>query len=552
MNHDSFITNENKIKQMKKTIIINIGNSIIHIEEDAYEILTAYLNEIKQHFTKSADDFEIVTDIENRIAEMFAEILSSSQKQVIEIGDVQSVISQMGRVQDFMVEEEEEQPQSKSYQTFTGEKKLYRDTEDGVIAGVCAGLGHYLNIEARWVRLILLAIVFLGGTGILAYIILWIAMPLAVSRSEKMAMKGEATNLYGYKRSFDEELAAFKANMKSANEHLGPFAKRSGNFVSEFIEVLGKFLGGTGKVIIKIIAGSLIVCGFGAMVCLVVAMVAILSYWDANPYDYFPLSIINEGFREELIIGAFVVLFIPVLAFVLFALRVTFNKMAINRSLSFALLLIWLVGVAATVYYVVNITSEFQEHAELVQSTELKSYPTYVIDVDKSMIFSKQDSVNYHIKELDFGDRVIVDDEDDHPFRVPRNVRIEVVKSENNKTVLEQTYESQGRNYRTALRNAQNINYKYTQADSLIMLSPRLYLKNESIWRNQEVYITLKVPVGTHLMLNDRIYQYLRFYYYQCRDDNFDHRKYSEWIMTEEGLKCKTEVDAAALNPEVK
>ncbi|RZL45338.1 MAG: PspC domain-containing protein [Pedobacter sp.] len=134
---------------MKKTIIINIGNSIIHIEEDAYEILTAYLNEIKQHFAKNADDFEIVTDIENRIAEMFAEILEAGKKQVIEITDVQNVIAQMGSVKDFIGEEEEETPKAQQHVNYEGAKKLYRDTDDGVIAGVCAGLGHYLNIEAR-------------------------------------------------------------------------------------------------------------------------------------------------------------------------------------------------------------------------------------------------------------------------------------------------------------------------------------------------------------------------------------------------------------------
>jgi hypothetical protein len=57
---------------MKKTLNINIGNTIIHIEEDAYETLTVYLNEVKYHFAKSADNFEIVTDIENRIAEMLS------------------------------------------------------------------------------------------------------------------------------------------------------------------------------------------------------------------------------------------------------------------------------------------------------------------------------------------------------------------------------------------------------------------------------------------------------------------------------------------------
>ncbi len=91
---------------MKRTLNINIGNSIIHIEEDAYELLTSYLNEIKAHFARNADDFEIVTDIENRIAEMFLEILSMQQKQVISIEDVQLIMAQMGRVSDFETGEE--------------------------------------------------------------------------------------------------------------------------------------------------------------------------------------------------------------------------------------------------------------------------------------------------------------------------------------------------------------------------------------------------------------------------------------------------------------
>lgn len=529
---------------MKKTIIINIGSSIIHIEEEAYEVLTAYLNEIKQHFTKNADDFEIVKDIENRIAEMFAEILLTEQKQVIEMVDVEGVIKQMGRVQDFEVEEEEAAPKTNPFAEFPNVKKLFRDTDEGVVAGVCAGLGHYLNIEARWVRLITLLLVFIGGTGILAYLILWIAIPRAATRSERMEMKGEATNLYGYQRSFEEELAAFKENMKSANEqHVKPLMHRSGNFITDFVQTIGKLLTAVSKALFKFIAGVLVVTGFATLIALIVCLAAFLGIWDANPYDFFPLSIINDSFKSELILGAFITMFIPVLALVLFSIRVAFNKMAINKTLSFALLIIWLLGVASTVYYTAKITSEFQEHAELVQSTELKTYPTYVIDVDKSMVFSKEDSINYRINEMDFGNRVIVDDNDDHPFRVPRNVRIEIIKSDNDKTTMVQTYESQGKTFQIALRNAQNIFYKYAQKDSLITLNPRLELKKESIWRNQEVHISLKVPVGTHLILHNDIYNYLQFYYYSCNTDENRDSPYREWVMTEEGLKCKAELD---------
>ena len=57
---------------MNKTIIINISGIIFHIEEDAYEKLKAYMTEVKSYFIKSEDSFEIVSDIENRIAELFS------------------------------------------------------------------------------------------------------------------------------------------------------------------------------------------------------------------------------------------------------------------------------------------------------------------------------------------------------------------------------------------------------------------------------------------------------------------------------------------------
>lgn len=283
---------------MKKTIIINIGNSIIHIEEDAYEVLTAYLNEIKQHFAKNADDFEIVTDIENRIAEMFAEILQAGQVQVVTLTDVESVMAQMGSVQDFQTDEEE--PVSPTYPHFVADKKLFRDMDDAAIAGVCAGLGHYLNVEARWLRVIALSCIFLGGAGILAYIILWIAIPRAVTRSERMEMKGESTNLYGYKRNFEEELAAFKENMKSAGAQFNPMVKRSGNFITEIVSASGRMLNALGRVISKVIAGIIILCGFAFLISLVICLAAFLGFWDTDAYQYFPLSIINESYRSVL------------------------------------------------------------------------------------------------------------------------------------------------------------------------------------------------------------------------------------------------------------
>jgi phage shock protein PspC (stress-responsive transcriptional regulator) len=526
---------------MKKTIIINIGNTIIHIEEDGYEVLTAYLNEIKQHFAKTADNFEIVTDIENRIAEMFTEILAAGQVKVVTLADVESVIAQMGRVEDFQTEEDE--PIESNATGFVGIKKLYRDTDDAVVAGVCSGLGHYLNIEARWIRVIALCCIFLGGAGILAYIILWVAIPRAVTRSEKMEMKGESTNLYGYKRNFEEELAAFKDKMQS-----NPMLKQSGNFFTEVGSATGRMVNALGRVVAKTIAGIIVVMGFAFLITLIVCLAAFLGFWDTEAYQYFPLSIVNEAYRSTLAFAAFIILFVPVLALVLFSIRVAFNKTAINKTLSFGLLIIWLGGVSIGVYYSAKISSEFKEHAELVQTTPILPFKTYVLDADQSMVFNRADSIDYELDEGGFQNRVIVDDSDDHPFRIPRNVHINIEKSETVKPVLIHNYEAQGRTFNIALKNAKNIEYKFTQRDSTLTFAPRILLKDNANWRNQEVRLTLKVPVGTRLLLNDNLYNNFYFHHYNCDAEGNQRGVYKEWIMTEDGIKCKAELNAPVGN----
>jgi phage shock protein C len=57
------------------------------------------------------------------------------------------------------------------------EKKLYRDENRKVIAGVCAGLSDYFSVDVTIVRLLFVLTLIYHGGGTLAYIILWIVMP---------------------------------------------------------------------------------------------------------------------------------------------------------------------------------------------------------------------------------------------------------------------------------------------------------------------------------------------------------------------------------------
>lgn len=535
---------------MEKTIIINIGNTIIHIEESAYELLKAYLIEVKQHFANHADDLEIVTDIENRIAELLTEQLEEQKKQVVDSSDVNSVIGQMGRVQDFDSVEEQEEAEpiaNTAHQHQYAEKKLYRDMDERVIAGVCAGIAHYVNTEAKWIRLAMLLIIFLGGAGLLVYAILWVIMPKAKSRIEKMEMKGEPANLQGFQKNLDEELQAVKERLSEVNKHAQPLFARFGIFVGEFFEWLGRFIGGTGKIIFKVIAGVIIIFGILFLLSLIVGFAAFQGFWDESVYEFFPFSIINDSSRGVILFSAFVVCFIPILALVLFSIRVAFNKQAINKTLSFALLIIWLVGVASTGYHAAKISSEFKQHAELTQTTDLKSYKTYVIDIDRSKYFSKEDSVTYHI-DANQRRQIVTEDFENGPFVSPNNIRINIEKSENGISRLTQKYESQGKTFPSALQNAQNIDYKYLLQDSAIVFSPRFQLRKGTIWRNQEVWLNLEVPVGTRLILKEDAYRYVNNYgTWNCGEIENDKNDYSVWVMTEDGLKCMAQLKEEAI-----
>ena len=56
-------------------------------------------------------------------------------------------------------------------------KKLYKSTTDRKLCGVCAGIANYLNIDPTVVRLLWALISFVGGAGVIAYIVCALVIP---------------------------------------------------------------------------------------------------------------------------------------------------------------------------------------------------------------------------------------------------------------------------------------------------------------------------------------------------------------------------------------
>lgn len=182
---------------MKKNISINISGIIFHIEEDGYEVLKKYLDSINKYFSSYEDSSEILADIESRIAEIFLSKLYEG-KQVITSDDVNALKTTMGSVSDFKAAEEEEvhaeapkeekQTENKTY-TPRASKQFMRDQKRKILGGVCAGLGNYFNVDPVWIRLLFVLLTFGYGLILIAYIILWIAVPGSYDLDEPQITK---------------------------------------------------------------------------------------------------------------------------------------------------------------------------------------------------------------------------------------------------------------------------------------------------------------------------------------------------------------------------
>src|SRR5690606_21921255 len=140
-------------QKMNKTVNINLANTLFHIDDDAYNKLRRYLESIKRSFAGTKGSDEIIADIEARIAELFLEKMEN-ERQVITHREVDQVIDVMGQPEDYMVDEDifEDEPKKTYAEPRPRGKKLYRDIDQKYIGGVCAGLEHYLGLDALWIR----------------------------------------------------------------------------------------------------------------------------------------------------------------------------------------------------------------------------------------------------------------------------------------------------------------------------------------------------------------------------------------------------------------
>ncbi len=230
---------------MQRIIQITLAGRLVPIEEDAYQMLHEYIRSLQRQFTGD-DGKEIIEDIENRIAELFA-IRLNGGAHAIDVADVRKVMETLGSASDLggtassntgnQSAGYQGSSSSNTYNTPPGggyyyrprQARLLRNPFDKMIGGVCSGIALYFDIDPVFIRLIMAVLLFSFGIGLVAYLIAWAVIPAAKSPGELNNNGGQPMTFHDIGRNVNEEMQDLKRRAEEMSRELREFFAKNKN-----------------------------------------------------------------------------------------------------------------------------------------------------------------------------------------------------------------------------------------------------------------------------------------------------------------------------------
>jgi len=476
---------------MNKTVNMNLGGFFFHIDEDAYQKLNRYFDAIRASLSKDGRD-EIMNDIESRISELFSEKLTTN-KQVLSLKDVDDVIAVMGQPEDYKIENDE--PTNYAYTNTSNNKKLYRDRESGLVAGVCSGLAHYFGIDVVWIRVALVLLVFAGfGTGILAYIILWAVTPEAITTSEKLEMKGEPINISNIERKVKEGISEFSDTLNNLDH--SKIATEAKNGAQKIGSTLGDIIIAIMKVFSKFVGAIMVLVGGVTLISLLITLFTMgstehihmpwLEYFQSFNYTNTSMWII--AFLFFLAIG------IPFFCLVLLGLKILVNNLrSIGNIAKYTLVSVWILAILSLIIIGVKTSKEVAFENKVMSKSTLALSPNDTL----TLKFRNSD---FYAKDVDDRDDFrFVQDSLGHDFIYSNDVNLEIMPTDGNVAYIQIEKIANGSNMTEARKRANTIEYKFEKVGNTLIFDNYILMDVKDKFRDQEVKIYLYLPKGTYI-----------------------------------------------------
>lgn len=516
---------------MKKTFNINLGGIIFHIDDDAFNKLEAYLSKLRSQFTKTSGGDEILNDVETRMAELFRERISES-KQVINMKDLDEVISIMGKPEDYLDEESGAGFDSYNHQdNYGGTKKIHRDVDNRIIGGVSSGLAAYFNIDPLWVRLLFVVMLF-AGFGFLLYLILWVVVPAARTTTEKLQMRGKPVTLSNIENFVKEEGAALGASMSQLGDKARHYNRGGQSVLAAFFSGIFSILRLIFRFIFKIIGIFFLVIGIIILISLGMLFFIGIKL-DGYRYDLSELGdmiqliAVDSSAYNGIMIGSSLLFLGPLLLLIYYGLRIIFGMEPLNSGMRRGIGLLSLAGFLTLLISGIQVAQEFEEG-----SSQTKEY---ALPSKAGMIYLeiKQDAILDQLPNRYRNDDWKIIDGRSYFTDIELNVR----RSTTGSSYLVQKNAARGYDRDIARLNAQNTEYNIAIDTGVALLDGYFTLPKGTYYRAQKIDLVVYLAKGDTLYLSPGTKRII--YDIDNVQNIWDpEMEGHHWIMTDRGLYC--------------
>jgi len=453
---------------MNKTVDISLAGILFHLEESAYYKLKKYLKSVRNSLQNTDDVDEVMNEIEARIAELLLQKQSNPQ-QVINEKNIDEIIAIMGQPEDY----EEELPAEPNHKTV--KKALFRDMDNSVIAGVAAGLAHYLGIDVTLMRLIFIILLFVtSGSFILIYLLLWIVIPKAKTASDKLRMKGEKVDLDNIVEqvSTDEETPKKKVKIGEQIE-------------STSVEI--------GQVLLKILGFLLVIIAGPVIISLLISAIAILPFAGHEigfmQPDMFNLIDLPVGWISILSI---ILIGIPFLLLFILGFKMLFpNSKSFGKNFWLITGTLWVLFLLFFISKTSDIWTQKRETVQIVAVQE--------------KIPLQQDTITLIAKDLIQNNHL-------NYTKTNQNLKLYYYPTQDSMVQLEVIKKSQGKTTNIAHNNAEKINYPF-EIDSInkqVILSKFYAYPSQDFIAEHQVIVKIYVPENKTIKVSDYLKNHAR------------------------------------------
>lgn len=477
---------------MFKTFTINLAGQIFHINEDAFEILSNYLKSLKNIYRKEEGGDEIMSDIEARISEIFLTENKNDIKKVIEKEQVLNIIRMLGSPEQHTDEEAENDTNAYNTQQ-KATRKMFRDTSQQKVAGVCSGLSQYLGInDPIWLRLLFVVSVIAGfGSGILVYIVLWILLPEATTASEKLQMKGEPINLENIEKTIKDGMTNVS---NSFNEMDGKGA------IQRTTQGLGDILITIFKVLLKIVKAFL-------LIILIFISAALVFAFFTTGIGSLTIAPALAGFIFESKAIAYITVISFVLLMILTSLFFTLlpfqlfssNKKPLKKPVGITIGILWLGAFLITFIGTVDAFRHFSnqkriQNEEVIPGSAFND-TIYIASLPyENPLTESMSNVGIHWDDWKIVNGGIYNG----------RVKVNIAQSPDQDIHIFEEMYSRGSNLNNATQNVKNISYDYRKSGDTLIFDD--YIKNKEgdpKFRFQQVELTVYIPNGKTLVFDN-------------------------------------------------